>query len=152
MLAKGSSYPRTYQEIKADKQYFKHYGGTDGNIRECMESLIEIADDWKGAVSMGKKKSKRKVIPFKQDNRITYNTAKPNRQARRLGIVAVEPPKQEAPKRETKAAVLSRKVQQARQIQQKIVPPGMTYGEYMQYLKEKRQELEAKKIVAHNQD
>lgn len=65
---------------------------------------------------MGKKKSKRKVIPFKQDNRITYNTAKPNRQARRLGIVAVEPPKQEAPKRETKAAVLSRKVQQARQI------------------------------------
>lgn len=56
---------------------------------------------------MGKKKSKRKVIPFKQDNRITYNTAKPNRQARRLGIVAVEPPKQEAPKRETKAAVLS---------------------------------------------
>ena len=101
---------------------------------------------------MGKKKSKRKAIPFKQDNRITYNTAKPNRQARRLGIVAVEPPKQEAPKRETKAVVLSRKVQQARQIQQKIVPPGMTYGEYMQYLKEKRQELEAKKIVAHNQD
>lgn len=87
---------------------------------------------------MGKKKSKRKAIPFKQDNRITYNTARPNRQARRLGIKAVEPPKQEAPKRETKAAVLSRKVRQARQMQQKIVPQGMTYGEYIQYLKEKR--------------
>lgn len=100
---------------------------------------------------MGKKGKRKAAIRLKQDNKITYNTAKPNRQARRLGIVA-KPPKQEAPKKETKAAVLSRKAQQARQIQQRIVPPSMTYGEYMQYLKEKRQELEEKKIAAHNQD
>ena len=101
---------------------------------------------------MGKKKSRRKVIPFKQDNRILYNTAKPNRQARRLGAVAVEPPKKEEPKRVSKAAVLKNKVQQAHEIQKKIVPQGMTYGEYMAYLKEKRQQLEEKKVVARNQD
>lgn len=94
---------------------------------------------------MGKKKNKRKVIPFKRDNRITYNTAKPNRRARRLGIVAAEPPKQEEPKRVSKAAVLSQKAKQAREQQKKITPPGMTYGEYLAYLKEKRQELEDKK-------
>lgn len=94
---------------------------------------------------MAKKKRKRKVIPFKQDNRITYNTAKPNRQARRLGAVAVEPPKQEKPKSVSKAAVLTQKVQQAKQIQERITPQGMTYGEYMEYLKEKRQQLEEKR-------
>lgn len=93
---------------------------------------------------MAKKKRKSKVIPFKQDNRITYNTAKPNRQARRLGAVAVEPPKQEKAKRVSKAAVLTQKVQQAKQIQERITPQGMTYGEYMDYLKEKRQQLEEK--------
>lgn len=94
---------------------------------------------------MAKKKRKSKVIPFKQDNRITYNTAKPNRQARRLGAVAVEPPKQEKPKRVSKATVLTQKVQQAKQLQERITPQGMTYGEYMEYLKEKRQQLEEKK-------
>lgn len=94
---------------------------------------------------MAKKKRNHKAKPFKQDNRIVYNTAKPNRQARRLGVVAVEPPKKEEPKRVLKAAVLREKLQQAQEIQKKIVPPDMTYGEYMQYLKEKRQQLEEKK-------
>lgn len=93
---------------------------------------------------MAKKKTKRKKPQFRQENKITYNTAKPNRQARRLGIVA-EPPKQEEPKRVLKAAVLSQKVQQAQEQRKKITPPGMTYGEYLEYLKEKRQELEDKK-------
>lgn len=94
---------------------------------------------------MAKKKRNHKVKPFKQDNRITYNTAKPNRQARRLGAVAVEPPRKEEPKRVSKEAVLRERLQQAQKIQKKIVPPDMTYGEYMQYLKEKRQQLEEKK-------
>lgn len=94
---------------------------------------------------MAKKKRNHKAKPFKQDNRIVYNTAKPNRQARRLGVVAVEPPKKEEPKRVQKTAVLREKLQQAQEIQKKIVPPDMTYGEYMQYLKEKRQQLEEKK-------
>lgn len=89
-------------------------------------------------------KKKKKITPFKQDNRVSYNAAKPNRQARRLGAVAVEPPKQEEPKRVSKAAVLSRRVQQARETEKRIVPQGMTYGEYMEYLKEKRQKLEEK--------
>lgn len=94
---------------------------------------------------MAKKRINRKIKPFKQDNRIVYNTAKPNRQARRLGVVAVEPPKKEEPKRVSKTAVLREKLQQAQEIQKKIVPPDMTYGEYMKYLKEKRQQLEEKK-------
>lgn len=89
-------------------------------------------------------KKKKKITPFKQDNRVLYNKAKPNRQARRLGAVAVEPPKQEEPKRVSKAAVLSERVQQAREAERRIVPQGMTYGEYMAYLKEKRQQLEEK--------
>lgn len=89
-------------------------------------------------------KKKKKITPFKQDNRVSYNTAKPNRQARRLGAVAVEPPKQEEPKRVSKAAVLSQRVQQAREAEKRIVPQGVTYGEYMEYLKEKRQQLELK--------
>ena len=94
---------------------------------------------------MAKKKTKRKKPQFRQENKITYNTAKPNRQARRLGIVAVEPPKQEEPKRVSKAAVLSQKVQQAQEQRKKITPPGMTYGEYLEYLKAKRQEMKDKK-------
>ena len=94
---------------------------------------------------MAKKKRNHKVKPFKQDNRIVYNTAKPNRQARRLGVVAVEPPKKEEPKRVSKAAVLRERLQQAQEIQKKIVPPDMTYGEYMEYLKEKRQQLKEKR-------
>lgn len=89
-------------------------------------------------------KKKKKITQFKQDNRVSYNTAKPNRQARRLGAVAVEPPKQEEPKRVSKAAVLSQRVQQAREMEKRIVPQGMTYGEYMEYLKEKHQQLELK--------
>lgn len=89
-------------------------------------------------------KKKKKITPFKQDNRVSYNTVKPNRQARRLGAVAVEQPKQEEPKRVSKAAVLSQRVQQARETEKRIVPQGMTYGEYMEYLKEKRQQLEEK--------
>lgn len=93
---------------------------------------------------MAKKKRKQKVIPFKQDNRILYNAAKPNRQARRKGAVATEQPKQEEPKRVTKMSFLSKTVQQAKEIQKKIVPPSMTYGEYLKYLKEKRQQLKEK--------
>lgn len=93
---------------------------------------------------MAKKKRNHKIKPFKQDNRIVYNTSKPNRQARRLGAVAVEPPKKEEPKRVSKAGVLRKSLQQAQEIQKKIVPPDMTYGEYMEYLKEKRQQLDEK--------
>lgn len=92
-------------------------------------------------------KKKRKVTPFRQKNEITYNTAKPNRQARRLGIKPIEPPKQEEPKRVSKAAVLTERVQQAKERERKIVPPGMTYGQYMEYLKEKKRKLEEKKTT-----
>lgn len=97
---------------------------------------------------MAKKKKKHKARYFKQDNRITYNTAKPNRRARRLGAVAEEPPKEEPVKRVSKAAVLSERVQRAKELEKKIVPPGMTYGEYMEYLKEKRQQMETKKALS----
>ena len=89
-------------------------------------------------------KKKRKVQQFKKSNRITYNTEKPNRQARRLGIKPVEPKKEE-PKRVSRAAVLTERIQQARETGKRIVPPGMTYGEYMEYLKEKKEQLEEKK-------
>jgi len=36
-------------------------------------------------------------------------------------------------------------VQQAKEIQGRITPPGMTYGKYIEYLKGKRQQLEEKK-------
>lgn len=98
---------------------------------------------------MAKKKRKHKANNFKSENLLTYNTQKPNRQARRLGI---EPVKQEEPRKVSKAAVLGERVQQAKMTQERIVPPGMTYGEYMQYLKGKRQELEEKKNVAQNQE
>lgn len=75
---------------------------------------------------------------------MTYNKAKPNRQVRRLGIKPEEP-KREEKKTVSKAAVLSQKAKQAREAQRRITPPGMTYGEYMEYLKDKRQQLEEKK-------
>lgn len=91
---------------------------------------------------MAKKKSK--VTPFRQEKKITYNRYKPNRKARRLGIKPEEPPKREE-KKVSKAAVLRESIQRAREIQKQIVPPGMTYGDYIAYLKEKRQQLEDKK-------
>jgi hypothetical protein len=93
---------------------------------------------------MAKKKRNSKILPFKQEREITYNTAKPNRRARRLGIKPIEQ-EQEKPQRISKAEILNRQVQQAKEIQTRITPRGMTYGEYMEYLKEKRQQLEEKK-------
>lgn len=96
---------------------------------------------------MAKKKSK--VTPFRQEKKITYNRYKPNMKARRLGIKPEEPPKREE-KKVSKAAVLGESIQRAREIQKQIVPPGMTYGEYMAYLKSRRQQLEEKKQGVHN--
>lgn len=94
---------------------------------------------------MAKKKSRRKRgQQFPKSNKVTYNKYKPNRQARRLGIKAEAPPKQEEPKRVSKAEVLRDRVQQAKEAERRIVPQGMTYGEYLQYLKDKRQQLEEK--------
>lgn len=90
-------------------------------------------------------KKKRKGQQFKKSNKITYNTEKPNRQARRLGIKPVEQKPQEKPKRVSRAVVLTDRVQQAKETEKRIVPPGMTYGEYMEYLKEKRQQLDEKR-------
>lgn len=90
-------------------------------------------------------RNKGKVTPFRQETKITYNKYKPNRKARRLGIKAEEPPKQEEPKRVSKAEVLRNRVQQAKEAERRIVPQGMTYGEYLQYLNGKRQELEGKR-------
>ena len=87
---------------------------------------------------MARKKSK--VTQFRQEMKITYNKYKPNRKARRLGIKPEEPPKREE-KKVSKAAVLGKSIQRAKELQNQIVPPGMTYGEYMAYLKEKRQQL-----------
>lgn len=91
------------------------------------------------------KKSRKKGQQFQKNNKITYNRYKPNRQARRLGIKPETPPKPEEPKRVSKAEVLRERVQQAREAEKRIVPHGMTYGEYLQYLKEKRQQLDGKK-------
>lgn len=90
-------------------------------------------------------KRKSKITPFRQETKISYNRYKPNRKARRLGIKPEEP--QKAAERETvsKAAVLRESIQRAKEIQKRVVPPGMTYGEYMAYLKERRQQLEEKK-------
>lgn len=99
---------------------------------------------------MAKKRRNRKVIPFQHERTLTYNKAKPNRQARRLGIKPEEP-KREEKKTVSKAAVLSQKAKQARETQRRITPPGMTYGEYMEYLKDKRQQL-VKKIHKKHTD
>ena len=57
--------------------------------------------------------------------------------------------KREEKKTVSKAAVLSQKAKQAREAQKRITPTGMTYGEYMEYLKDKRQQLEEKKKNIH---
>ena len=89
---------------------------------------------------------KRKGKKFPKSSTVTYNRYNPNRQARRMGIKAEEPPKEETKAgTRTVAAVLSQSVQQAKDIQRKIIPPGMNYGQYMDYLKGKRQQLEEKK-------
>ena len=62
---------------------------------------------------MAKKRRNRKVIPFQHERTLTYNKAKPNRQARRLGIKPEEP-KREEKKTVSKAAVLSQKAKQAK--------------------------------------
>lgn len=93
---------------------------------------------------MAKKSRKKKGQHFPKNNTITYNKYKPNRQARRLGIQPETPPKQEEPKRVSKAEVLRERVQQAKETEKRIVPQGMTYGEYLQYLNEKRQQLAEK--------
>lgn len=89
-------------------------------------------------------KRKNKANYQKKKCTITYNSEKPNRQARRLGIKPIKPKKEE-PKKVSRAAVLSEKIQQAKEREKRIVPQGMTYGEYMDYLKDKRQQLEEKK-------
>ena len=96
---------------------------------------------------MAKKKRKGQQFPRSKDKVITYNKYKPNRQARRLGIKAEEPPKEEVREERPKTlgAKLSESVQRVKEIQRKVTPPGMTYGEYMGYLKEKGEELKAKK-------
>ncbi len=92
------------------------------------------------------KKKRRKAQQFPKDNKITYNKYKPNRQARRLGVVAEELQREE-PKKETVAAVMSRKIQRVKELEKKIVPQGMTYGQYTGYLKDKKQQLEAKIVT-----
>ena len=94
---------------------------------------------------MAKKSRRKKGQQFPKSNKVTYNKYKPNRQARRLGIKAETPPKQEEHKRVSKAEVLRNRVQQAKEAERRIVPQGMTYGEYLQYLNGKRQELEGKR-------
>lgn len=89
----------------------------------------------------GKKKG---AVPFGQGKKITYNKYKPNRKARRLGIKPEEPPKREEKKTVSKLEVLTGSAQRAKEMQRQIVPPGMTYGEYMAYLKSRRQQLEEK--------
>ena len=44
---------------------------------------------------MAKKRRNRKVIPFQHERTLTYNKAKPNRQARRLGIKPEEPKRED---------------------------------------------------------
>ena len=91
-------------------------------------------------------RKKKKGQQFPKSKTITYNKYKPNRQARRRGITPEEPPKEEKQERKTRGVnVLSQKVKQAKEIQGRITPPGMTYGEYMEYLRNKRQQLEEKK-------
>ena len=91
-------------------------------------------------------KRKNKVIPFSKEVKITYNKYKPNRKARRLGIEAKVPPQKEEEKALSKVAILMGSVQKAKEIEKKILPQGVTCGEYMAYLKEKCQQLEQKKF------
>ena len=89
---------------------------------------------------MAKKRRNRKVIPFQHERTLTYNKAKPNRQARRLGIKPEEP-KREEKKTVSKAAVLSQKAKQARETQRRITPPGKAVDIC--------REVHPKKAIAH---
>lgn len=91
---------------------------------------------------MAKKKSK--AAPFRRETKITYNRYKPNRKAGRSGIKPEEPPEREEKKTVSKLEVLRGSVQREKEMQRQIVPPGMTYGEYMAYLKGRRQQLQEK--------
>lgn len=95
----------------------------------------------------GKKKG---AVPFGHETKITYNKYRPNRKARRLGIKPEEPQEKEEKTTASKLEVLMGSAQRAGEIQRQIIPPGMTYGEYMEYLKGRRQQLEEKKQRAHN--
>lgn len=90
-------------------------------------------------------KKKRKTTPFRREANITYNKYKPNRKARRLGIKPEEPPKKEESKVVSKAAVLAESIKRTKAIEKRIVPTGMTYREYMTYLKERQEKLEERK-------
>ena len=68
---------------------------------------------------MAKKSRRKKGQQFPKSNKVTYNKYKPNRQARRLGIKAETPPKQEEPKRVSKAEVLRDRVQQAKEAERR---------------------------------
>lgn len=89
-------------------------------------------------------RKKGKVTPFRQETKITYNKYKPDRKARRLGIKPEEPPKREEKKPVSRAAVLSESIRRAREATQRITPPGMTYKEYMMFLKERQYGLQGK--------
>ena len=134
-LKRAAVAPKQIKRLRQISNILSITADTDTNIKACMQSITEI---------MAKKRRNRKVIPFQQERTLTYNKEKPNRQARRLGIKPEEP-KREEKKTVSKATVLSQKAKQAREAQRRITPPGMTYGEYMEYLKDKRQQLEEKK-------
>lgn len=94
---------------------------------------------------MAKKRSKRRIQQFRKNtNVITYNKYEPNRQARRLGIKPEIPEKHEKIKKVSRTELMRQKVQQVKETEKRIVPNGMTYGEYMEYLKEKRVQLKEK--------
>lgn len=87
----------------------------------------------------------KKTGYIRKEKMLAYNPEKPNRQARRLGIVAASPKSEEVPRKSPPTAVLNESASRARQYMEKIVPPGMTYSSYMEYLKEKRRQLEERK-------
>lgn len=89
-------------------------------------------------------RKKGKVTPFRQETKITYNKYKSDRKARRSGIKTEEPPKREEKKPVSRMAVLSESVHRAREAIQLITPPGMTYKEYMMFLKERQYGLQGK--------
>ena len=94
---------------------------------------------------MAKKRSKRRMQQFRKNTSvITYNKYEPNRQARRLGIKPEIPSEGEKVKKMSRAELMRQKMQQVKETEKRIVPKGMTYGEYMEYLKEKRVQLKEK--------
>ncbi len=87
-------------------------------------------------------KKKRKTVPYRQQSEITYNKYKPNRKARRAGIKPEKPPEEKKEKKTiSKLTILSESVCRARKLTKKITPLGMTYKEYIEFLKERQQEL-----------